>query len=88
MCSSWPAGTIWAFGAPIIIEDYAWITTRVILLPGAHIGEGAVVAANTVVSKPIAPYAIVGGEGAKVLGERVRNLNYKVGGKGLFTLLH
>lgn len=82
------APEFWAVGAPIIIEDRAWITTRVILLAGAHIGEGAVVAANTVVSKPVAPYTIVGGPGAKVLGQRVKDLNYKVGGKGLFTLLH
>lgn len=82
------APEFWAFGSPIAIEDYAWITTRVILLPGAHIAEGAVVAANTVVAKPVAPYTIVGGDGARVLGERVRGLNYKVGGKGLFTLLH
>jgi acetyltransferase-like isoleucine patch superfamily enzyme len=82
------APEFWAFGAPIVIEDYAWITSRVTLLAGAHIGEGAVVAAHTVVSRPVAPYAIVGGEGPKVLGERVRGLNYKVGGKGLFTLLH
>lgn len=82
------APEFWAFGAPIEIEDYAWITTRAILLPGAHIGEGAVVAANTVVAKPVEPYTIVGGEGPKVLGQRVRGLNYKVGGKGLFTLLH
>ncbi|TXH35395.1 MAG: acyltransferase [Burkholderiaceae bacterium] len=82
------APEFWGVGAPIFIGDYAWITTRVILLAGAHIGEGAVVAANTVVAKTVAPYAIVGGEGARVLGERVRGLNYKVGGKGLFTLLH
>lgn len=82
------APEFWAVGGPIVIEDYAWITTRVILLTGAHIGEGAVVAANTVVAKHVAPYTIVGGEGPKVLGERVRNLNYKVGGKGLFTLFH
>lgn len=82
------APEFWAFGAPIEIEDYAWITTRAIILAGAHIGEGAVVAANTVVAKPVEPYAIVGGEGPKVLGQRVRGLNYKVGGKGLFTLLH
>jgi acetyltransferase-like isoleucine patch superfamily enzyme len=82
------APEFWAFGAPIVIGDYAWITTRVILLAGAHIGEGAVVAANTVVAKPVEPYSIVGGEGPKVLGQRVRGLNYKVGGKGLFTLFH
>jgi acetyltransferase-like isoleucine patch superfamily enzyme len=82
------APEFWAVGAPIVIDDYAWITTRVILLAGAHIGEGAVVAANTVVAKPVEPYSIVGGEGPRVLGQRVRGLNYKVGGKGLFTLLH
>lgn len=82
------APEFWAVGAPIIIEDRAWVTTRVILLAGAHIGEGAVVAANTVVAKPVAPYTIVGGAGAKVMGQRVKGLNYKVGGKGLFTLLH
>jgi len=82
------APEFWAFGAPIRIDDYAWITTRCILLPGARIGEGAVVAANTVVNKPVEPYTIVSGEGAKVVGTRVRGLNYKVGGKGLFTLFH
>jgi len=82
------APEFWAFGAPIAVEDYAWITTRAILLPGAHIGEGAVVSTNTAVAKPIEPYTIVGGEGARVLGTRVRGLKYKVGGKGLFTLLH
>ena len=46
------------------------------------------VTANTVVAKEVAPYKIVGGTGAKPMGERPRGLNYKVGGKGLFTLLH
>ena len=55
---------------------------------GAHIGQGAVVTANTIVAKEIAPYKIVGGSGAKPMGERPHNLNYKVGGKGLFTLFH
>ena len=41
-----------------------------------------------VVSKPIPPYAIVSGPNAEIKGERVRNLNYKEGGKGLFTLFH
>ena len=44
--------------------------------------------ANTTVGKKVEPYAIVAGQGGKTVGQRVRGLNYKVGGKSLFTLLH
>lgn len=82
------APEFWSVSAPIRIDDYAWITSRAMILMGAYVGEGAVVSANCVVSKKIEPYVIVAGQGAKPVGQRVRNLNYKVGGKGLFTLLH
>ena len=82
------APEFWSVSAPIYIEDYAWIATGALIAHGARIGKGAVVTANTVVSKEVAPYKIVGGSGAKSMGERPRNLNYKVGGKGLFTLYH
>ncbi|WP_249673013.1 acyltransferase [Pseudomonas abieticivorans] len=82
------APEFWAVLGPIYVHDYAWICSRALLSYGAEIGEGAVVGGNTVVSKPIAPYTIVGGADAAVKGERVRGLNYKVGGKGLFTLFH
>ena len=55
---------------------------------GAYIGEGAVVSANTTVSKRVEPYTIVAGLSAKPVGQRCRNLNYKVGGRSLFTFLH
>jgi acetyltransferase-like isoleucine patch superfamily enzyme len=82
------APEFWSVSAPIYIEDYAWIASRALIGHGARIGRGAVVTANTLVAKEIAPYKIVGGSGAKPMGERPHNLNYKVGGKGLFTLLH
>lgn len=82
------APEFWSVSTPIAIEDYAWITSRAMILGGAHIGEGAVVSANCVVSKKVEPYVIVAGQGAKAVGTRVRGLNYKVGGKGLFTLFH
>ena len=55
---------------PITIEDWAWIATNAIVLAGVTIGEGAVVAAGAVVTKDAAPYTIVGGNPAKVIGER------------------
>jgi acetyltransferase-like isoleucine patch superfamily enzyme len=82
------APEFWSVSAPIYIEDYAWIASRALIGHGARIGRGAVVTANTLVAKEIAPYKIVGGSGAKPMGERPQNLNYKVGGKGLFTLFH
>lgn len=54
----------------IIIENDVWIGTHCVILSGAHIGTGAVVAANSVVSGVIPPYAIVAGSPAKVIKYR------------------
>ncbi|MDR3005005.1 MAG: acyltransferase [Acidovorax sp.] len=82
------APEFWSVSAPIRIDDYAWIASRALIGHGAHIGRGAVVTANTVVAKAVPPYKIIGGSGARPIGERPHDLNYKVGGKGLFTFLH
>lgn len=64
--------------APIIIKDYAWVSSRASVLPGITIGEGAVVAAHAVVTKDVEPYTIVGGVPARKIGERRRDLRYKI----------
>jgi len=68
-----------AGGSSVTIEDYAWISCRVVILPGVRIGRGAVVAAGAVVTKDVDPYAIVGGVPAKVIGMRSRELHYILG---------
>jgi acetyltransferase-like isoleucine patch superfamily enzyme len=55
--------------ARIVIEDDAWLGTGVVVLPGTRIGEGAVVAANAVVSADVPAYTIVGGVPAHVIRE-------------------
>ena len=66
-----------SFAKPIIIDDYAWIATDAIILPGVHIGKGAVVGAGAVVSKNIPEYGIVVGNPAKLLDKRrIKELNY------------
>lgn len=61
----------------IVVEDYAWIATNAIILPGVVIGKGAVVGAGAVVSKSVAAYDIVAGNPAKSVGKkRVQELNY------------
>lgn len=61
-----------AFGAPVVINDYAWICSRAVILPGVTIGKGAVVAAGSVVTKDVAPWTVVGGVPAKKISERTQ----------------
>jgi acetyltransferase-like isoleucine patch superfamily enzyme len=51
----------------IIIKDDVWIGAGSVILPGITIGEGAVVAAGSVVTKNIDDYAIVAGNPAKLI---------------------
>ena len=51
----------------IIIGNDVWIGTQCVILSGARIGNGAIVAANSVVKGEIPPYSIVGGSPAKVI---------------------
>jgi acetyltransferase-like isoleucine patch superfamily enzyme len=63
--------------ARIIIEDYVWIAVNAIILPGVHIGKGAVVGAGAVVSKDVQAGSIVVGNPAKPISKkRTKELNY------------
>lgn len=66
--------------APVIINDYAFIGARAIILPGTTIGRGAVVGAGAVVTKDVLELTIVGGIPAKIIKERGnKNPSYKLG---------
>jgi acetyltransferase-like isoleucine patch superfamily enzyme len=67
-----------AIGDKVVIEDYAWICSRAIILPGVNIGKGAVVASGAVVTKNVEAYSIVGGIPAKKIGERNKDLDYNL----------
>lgn len=54
----------------IVVDDDVWIGYGATILSGVHIGQGAVVAAGSVVTKDIPPYAIAGGVPAKVIKYR------------------
>jgi maltose O-acetyltransferase len=65
-------------GGEVTIGDRVWIGYRALVLPGVSIGEGAVVAAGAVVTKSVEPYTIVGGNPARLIGQRSRDLVYSL----------
>jgi len=54
----------------IIIGNDVWIGREAIILSGVTIGDGAVIAARSIVRKDVAPYTIVGGIPAKEIRKR------------------
>lgn len=62
---------------PINIGNDVWIGTHAVILSGVTIGNGAVIAAGSVVTKDIPPYAVVGGIPAKVIKFRFEDSSIK-----------
>lgn len=50
---------------PVEIGNDVWIGANVCILPGVHIGDGAIVATGAIVTKDVEPYSVVGGVPAK-----------------------
>jgi acetyltransferase-like isoleucine patch superfamily enzyme len=69
---------------PVTIEKYVWIGTRAMVLPGVTIGEGAIVAAGSVVTKNVPSYTIVAGVPARSIGVRRKDLKYSTAYRRLF----
>ncbi len=52
---------------PVIIEDNVWIGEKASIMPGVHIGKGAVIAANSVVTHDVPAYSMVAGVPARII---------------------
>ena len=55
---------------PIVIGPYAWVCADAFIGPGRRVGEGAIVAAGSVVVKDVPPWCIVGGNPARAIKRR------------------
>lgn len=65
---------------PIKIGNRAWLGPNVTVIHSVTIGEGAVIAAGSVVTKDVEPYAVMGGIPARKFGERSHDLRYEFSG--------
>jgi acetyltransferase-like isoleucine patch superfamily enzyme len=70
----------------VVIEDWAYIGAFSQIMPGVTIGEGALVAAGSVVTKSVAPHTVVGGNPARYICTTEeyyeRNVKYNINTKG------
>ena len=67
----------------VIIGDRVWIGPNSTILHSVKIGEGAIISANSVVTKNVEPFSIVAGIPAKEIGKRNQNLIYELEGDHL-----
>ena len=65
-------------GAPVVIEDYVWISAFAIILPGVTLKKGCVILPGSVVTKDVEAYQVVGGNPAKSIRERSHDLRYEL----------
>ena len=70
---------------PVRIDDHAVVFAGAMIMPGVHLGQGAVVMAGAVVTKSVPPRRIVGGNPARDLGERRGALAYRLGRRYWFA---
>lgn len=68
----------------IVIDDFVWIGSRVLILGGVHIGEGAIIQAGAVVVHDVPAYAIAGGNPATVFKYRDKEHFIELKNKGAF----
>ena len=66
-----PSSVAFCFKGDTVIGNDVWIGENALILPGVHIGDGAVIGARSVVGTDVAPYAIVAGDPARLLRKRL-----------------
>lgn len=53
-----------------VVGNDVWIGQNVTVMPGVHIGDGAIIAANSVVAKDVPAYCVAGGNPCRVIRQR------------------
>ena len=65
-----PASKDLPYKGDTVIENDVWLGQNVTVMPGVHIGNGAIIGANSVVAKDIDPYCIAAGNPCKIVKKR------------------
>ena len=69
--ASQPGESVGTHGKPIVVGDDCWLGINAVVMPGVTIGKGAVIGANSVVTRDVVPYTVVAGAPARVVRKRL-----------------
>ena len=67
---AYPEKFHYPFKGDSVIGNDVWIGYNVTFMPGVHVGDGAIIGTNALVTKDVEPYSIVGGNPAKLIRKR------------------
>ena len=56
---------------PVVIGNNVWIGDKATILPGVTIGDGAIIAANAVVTKDVPAYSVAAGNPARIIKKNI-----------------
>ncbi len=65
-----PASSDLPLKGDTVIDNDVWIGQNAVILPGVHIGDGAIIGADSVVGSDVSPYSIMIGNPARLLRKR------------------
>lgn len=69
------------------MKSFAIIATGAIIMPGMEIGQGSLVGAGAIITKPVTPYAVVAGNPGKTISD-VRKIKNKFTGEPVYPWRH
>ncbi len=67
---AYPENFHYPFKGDTVIGNDVWIGYNVTFMPGVHVGDGAIIGTNALVTKDVEPYSVVGGNPAKLIRKR------------------
>ncbi|MBQ0111473.1 MAG: CatB-related O-acetyltransferase [Oscillospiraceae bacterium] len=65
-----PDNSVMPLKGDTVVGNDVWIGQNVTVMPGVHIGDGAIIGANSTVTRDIPPYTVAAGNPAKVVKNR------------------
>ena len=72
------------YGKSVNINDFVWIGTRAMIMPGVTVGKGAVILPGAIVTHNCEAFGIYAGIPARKIGERNRNIDYTLEWRSYF----